>query len=223
MNMRDVMGVILSGGQGQRLYPLTKYRSKPAVPLAGKYRLIDIPISNCLNSQINKVFVLTQFNSASLNKHIVQTYRFDMFNGGFVEVLAAEQTPDNQNWFLGTADAVRQSIKHILPYETVKNVIILSGDQLYQMDLRLVVDAHIQNNSGYNGRRDTADRRGGFRSGHHENPPGRPESSLSEAEVGGFGGGALDATLGRPRLFGQHGDLYSANNCSWTCCELGLC
>jgi glucose-1-phosphate adenylyltransferase len=147
MNMRDVMGVILSGGQGQRLYPLTKYRSKPAVPLAGKYRLIDIPISNCLNSQINKVFVLTQFNSASLNKHIVQTYRFDMFNGGFVEVLAAEQTPDNQNWFLGTADAVRQSIKHILPYETVKNVIILSGDQLYQMDLRLVVDAHIQNNS----------------------------------------------------------------------------
>jgi glucose-1-phosphate adenylyltransferase len=141
------MGVVLSGGQGQRLYPLTKYRSKPAVPLAGKYRLIDIPISNCLNSQISQVFVLTQFNSASLNKHIVQTYRFDMFSGGFVEVLAAEQTPDNQNWFLGTADAVRQSIKHILPYESVQYVIVLSGDQLYQMDLRLLVDAHIQTNS----------------------------------------------------------------------------
>jgi len=145
--MRDVLGVVLSGGQGQRLYPLTKYRSKPAVPLAGKYRLIDIPISNCLNSQINKVFVLTQFNSASLNKHIVQTYRFDMFNGGFVEILAAEQTPDNPNWFQGTADAVRQSIKHILPYESVEHVIVLSGDQLYQMDLRLLVDFHVQNNS----------------------------------------------------------------------------
>src|SRR5512139_1872178 len=121
--MQDVMGVILSGGQGQRLYPLTKFRSKPAVPLAGKYRLIDIPISNCLNSQINQIFVLTQFNSASLNKHVVQTYRFDMFTGGFVEILAAEQTPENQSWFQGTADAVRQSIKHILPYEQVSQVL----------------------------------------------------------------------------------------------------
>ncbi len=145
--MRDVMGVILSGGQGQRLYPLTKFRSKPAVPLAGKYRLIDVPISNCLNSQISRVFVLTQFNSASLNKHIVQTYRFDMFSGGFVEILAAEQTPDNPNWFQGTADAVRQSIKHIVPYEEVNYVLVLSGDQLYQMDLRLIVDFHIQNNA----------------------------------------------------------------------------
>ncbi len=141
--MQDVMGVILSGGQGQRLYPLTKFRSKPAVPLGGKYRLIDIPISNCLNSQINKVFVLTQFNSASLNKHIVQTYKFDMFNGGFVDILAAEQTPDNPNWFQGTADAVRQSIKHLLPYADVNYIAVLSGDQLYQMDLRRVIDSHI--------------------------------------------------------------------------------
>ena len=142
--MRDAMGVILSGGQGQRLYPLTKFRSKPAVPLAGKYRLIDIAVSNCLNSQINRVFVLTQFNSASLNKHIMQTYRFDMFSGGFVEILAAEQTPDNRNWFEGTADAVRQCLKYIVPYEEVKYVIVLSGDQLYQMDLRLLVDFHIR-------------------------------------------------------------------------------
>jgi glucose-1-phosphate adenylyltransferase len=141
--MQDVMAVILSGGQGQRLYPLTKFRSKPAVPLSGKYRLIDIPVSNCLNSQINQVFVLTQFNSASLNKHIVQTYKFDMFNGGFVDILAAEQTPDNPNWFQGTADAVRQSIKHILPYEDVRYIIVLSGDQLYQMDLRRVIQFHI--------------------------------------------------------------------------------
>jgi glucose-1-phosphate adenylyltransferase len=145
--MRDVMGIILGGGQGQRLFPLTKFRSKPAVPLGGKYRLIDIPISNCLNSQINKVFVLTQFNSASLNKHIVQTYKFDMFNGAFVDILAAEQTPDNPNWFQGTADAVRQSIKHLLPYVDVKYVIILSGDQLYQMNFRRVIDFHIKNNA----------------------------------------------------------------------------
>jgi glucose-1-phosphate adenylyltransferase len=141
--MREAMGVVLSGGEGQRLYPLTKYRSKPAVPLGGKYRLIDIPVSNCLNSQINRVFVLTQFNSASLNKHIVQTYKFDMFNGGFVEILAAEQTPDNPNWFQGTADAVRQNIKHLVPYADAKYVIVLSGDQLYQMDFRNVIDFHI--------------------------------------------------------------------------------
>jgi glucose-1-phosphate adenylyltransferase len=141
--MLDVMGVVLSGGQGKRLYPLTKLRSKPAVPLGGKYRLIDIPISNCLNSQINKIFVLTQFNSASLNHHIVQTYRFDMFNDGFVDILAAEQTPDNPNWYQGTADAVRQSIKHLQPFSDINYVIILSGDQLYQMDYRSIIAAHI--------------------------------------------------------------------------------
>jgi glucose-1-phosphate adenylyltransferase len=141
--MQDVIGVILGGGQGQRLYPLTKLRSKPAVPLGGKYRLIDIPISNCLNSGINRVFVLTQFNSASLNKHIIHTYQFDMFSGGFVEILAAEQTPDNPNWFQGTADAVRKSIKHLLPYADANYIIVLSGDQLYQMDLRRVINFHI--------------------------------------------------------------------------------
>jgi glucose-1-phosphate adenylyltransferase len=140
--MLDVMGLVLSGGQGKRLYPLTKLRSKPAVPLGGKYRLIDIPISNCLNSLINKIFVLTQFNSASLNRHIVQTYKFDMFNGGFVDILAAEQTPDNPNWYQGTADAVRQCIKHLTPFEDVNYVIILSGDQLYQMDFRSIIEFH---------------------------------------------------------------------------------
>ncbi len=142
--MKDILAFVLSGGRGRRLYPLTKFRSKPAVPLAGKYRIIDIPISNCMNSGINQVFVLTQFNSASLNKHIIQTYKFDMFDGGFVDILAAEQTPENKDWFQGTADAVRQSIKHLLPYEDVNHIIILSGDQLYQMDLRRLVDFHAQ-------------------------------------------------------------------------------
>jgi len=144
--MQDVLGIVMSGGRGQRLYPLTKERSKPAVPLGGKYRLIDIPISNCLNSGINRIFVLTQFNSASLNKHIVQTYKFDMFSGGFVDILAAEQTPDNPHWFQGTADAVRQSIKHIAPHD-VEYVVILSGDQLYQMDFRQMLAFHVDNSA----------------------------------------------------------------------------
>jgi glucose-1-phosphate adenylyltransferase len=139
--MLDVLALVLGGGRGQRLYPLTKFRSKPAVPLGGKYRIIDIPISNCLNSDINRIFVLTQFNSASLNKHIVQTYKFDMFSGGFVDILAAEQTPDNPDWFQGTADAVRQSIKHFAPYD-VEYILILSGDQLYQMDFRELLQFH---------------------------------------------------------------------------------
>ncbi len=143
--MQDAMGIVLGGGQGQRLYPLTKMRSKPAVPLAGKYRIIDIPVSNCLNSGINKIFVLTQFNSASLNKHIVQAYKFDMFGGAFVDILAAEQTPESSDWYQGTADAVRQSIKHFAPYEEINYIIILSGDQLYQMDFRQVLDFHIKN------------------------------------------------------------------------------
>jgi len=145
--MQGVIGVILGGGQGQRLYPLTKLRSKPAVPLGGKYRLIDIPISNCLNSGINRVFVLTQFNSASLNRHIMQTFKFDMFGGGFVQIIAAEQTPENVNWFQGTADAVRQTIKNLAPFDDAKYVIILSGDQLYQMDFRHIIDFHEQNNA----------------------------------------------------------------------------
>src|SRR5215831_16138242 len=110
---KEVIAVILGGGAGTRLYPLTASRSKPAVPIAGKYRLVDIPISNCINSNINRMFVLTQFNSASLNKHIKNTYQFSNFSSGFVDIIAAEQTPDNQGWFQGTADAVRQSLRHI--------------------------------------------------------------------------------------------------------------
>jgi glucose-1-phosphate adenylyltransferase len=144
--MLDVLALVLGGGRGQRLYPLTKFRSKPAVPLAGKYRIVDIALSNCINSGINRIFVLTQFNSASLNKHVVHTYKFDMFSGGFVDILAAEQTPDSPDWFQGTADAVRQGIKHFAPYE-VRQVLILSGDQLYQMDFRAILRFHQETNA----------------------------------------------------------------------------
>ena len=138
-----MIALILGGGAGTRLYPLTENRSKPAVPLAGKYRLIDIPISNCLNSGVRRMFVLTQFNSASLNKHIKNTYGFDHFNNGFVDVLAAEQTRSNMNWFQGTADAVRQSMKHLVNHK-YEHVLILSGDQLYQMDYQQLLEEHIE-------------------------------------------------------------------------------
>ncbi|MDQ8005868.1 MAG: glucose-1-phosphate adenylyltransferase [Pedobacter sp.] len=137
-----VLGVILGGGQGSRLAPLTLTRSKPAVPIAGKYRLVDIPISNCLNSGIHRMFVLTQFNSASLNKHIKNTYHFSHFSKAFVDILAAEQTPDNPAWFQGTADAVRQCMHHIVSHE-FDYILILSGDQLYQMDFKDMLQAHI--------------------------------------------------------------------------------
>lgn len=141
-----VLAIILGGGQGSRLYPLTKSRSKPAVPIAGKYRLVDIPISNCLNSNIKRMFVLTQFNSASLNKHIKHTYQFSYFSDAFVDILAAEQTPDNKGWFQGTADAVRQSMHHFEGYES-EYILILSGDQLYQMDFNEMLEAHIESNA----------------------------------------------------------------------------
>lgn len=137
----NVLAIILGGGQGSRLYPLTKDRSKPAVPIAGKYRLVDIPISNCINADIKRMFVLTQFNSASLNRHIKNTYHFSFFSSAFVDVLAAEQTPNNKTWFQGTADAVRQSMHHFLRHD-FKYALILSGDQLYQMDYDLMIDAH---------------------------------------------------------------------------------
>jgi len=137
----NTLAIILGGGQGSRLYPLTKSRSKPAVPIAGKYRLVDIPISNCLNSDIRKIFVLTQFNSASLNRHIKNTYHFDVFNHGFIDILAAEQTYRNTSWFQGTADAVRQSIHHMENYN-FDYTFILSGDQLYQMDYRKMLKHH---------------------------------------------------------------------------------
>lgn len=138
-----VVAIILGGGAGTRLYPLTATRSKPAVPIAGKYRLVDIPISNCMNSGIEKMFVLTQFNSASLNKHIKNTYHFSAFSKGFVDIIAAEQTPDSTEWFQGTADAVRQSLRH-LQNQSYEYVLILSGDQLYQIDFKDMVDKHIE-------------------------------------------------------------------------------
>jgi glucose-1-phosphate adenylyltransferase len=141
-----MVSLILGGGQGSRLYPLTKDRSKPAVPIGGKYRLIDIPISNCINSGVRRIFVLTQFNSASLNQHIKNTYHFDYFRGGFVDILAAEQTPDNPGWFQGTADAVRQSLRHLNSHDA-DYILILSGDQLYQMDFLAMVKEHIAKNA----------------------------------------------------------------------------
>jgi glucose-1-phosphate adenylyltransferase len=143
---RQVLALILGGGQGSRLFPLTQERSKPAVPLGGKYRLIDITVSNCINSGIHCIYVLTQFNSASLNRHIAQTYRFSGFSDGFVEILAAEQTPENKSWFQGTADAVRQVMMHINDFDP-EHVLILSGDHLYQMDYRRFLDRHRETNA----------------------------------------------------------------------------
>ena len=140
--MGDVLTLILGGGRGTRLFPLTHMRSKPAVPLGGKYRLIDIPISNCLHARLKRIFVLTQFNSASLNRHIVQTYHMDMFSNGFVEVLAAEQTPESSDWFQGTADAVRQAARHFAGYDA-GHYLILAGDHLYRMDFCELVDSHL--------------------------------------------------------------------------------
>ncbi len=144
-NKKGVVAIILGGGQGSRLYPLTETRSKPAVPIGGKYRLVDIPISNCINSDIFKIFVLTQFNSASLNAHIKNTFNFSIFSQSFVDILAAEQTPDNPTWFQGTADAVRQCMSHFLKHD-FEYALILSGDQLYQMDFNEMLDAHIAAN-----------------------------------------------------------------------------
>ena len=141
---KNVIAIILGGGQGSRLFPLTESRSKPAVPIGGKYRLVDIPISNCMNSDIYRIFVLTQFNSASLNAHIKNTYHFSIFSHAFVDILAAEQTPDNPRWFQGTADAVRQCMPHFLNHE-FDYAMILSGDQLYQMDLNQMIEEHIKN------------------------------------------------------------------------------
>ena len=138
-----VLSIILGGGQGSRLFPLTEKRSKPAVPIAGKYRLVDIPISNCINSGIKRMFVLTQFNSASLNRHIKNTYHFSFFSNAFVDVLAAEQTIGSSDWFQGTADAVRQSMHHFMSHE-FEYALILSGDQLYQMDYDLMLKEHIK-------------------------------------------------------------------------------
>ena len=140
---RKLLAVLLGGGAGTRLFPLTQQRSKPAVPLGGNYRLVDVAISNCINSGVLKMFVLTQYNSASLNRHIAQTYRFSQFSDGFVEILAAEQTPESPQWFQGTADAVRQVLPHISDWG-IDTLLILSGDHLYRMDYRKFLDRHFE-------------------------------------------------------------------------------
>lgn len=145
---KKVLAIILGGGRGTRLYPLTMDRSKPAVPFAGKYRLVDIPISNCLNSGVNKIYVLTQFNTASLHNHIVSTYQFDSFSGGFVEILAAEQTYSSESWYQGTADAVRKNLKHFHD-QNADYYIVLSGDQLYAMDFQDMLKRHIDTGADF--------------------------------------------------------------------------
>jgi glucose-1-phosphate adenylyltransferase len=145
-NSSSVLAIIMGGGQGTRLFPLTRDRAKPAVPLAGKYRLVDIPISNCINSGCRRIYLLTQFNSASLHRHISQSYKFDHFSGGFVELLAAEQTFANTSWYQGTADAVRKNLVHFLNND-FQYALILSGDQLYRMDYRKIVAQHVQNSA----------------------------------------------------------------------------
>ncbi len=227
--MIDCLAVILGGGRGTRLFPLTRQRSKPAVPIAGKYRLIDIPVSNCLNSDLRRIFVLTQFNSESLNKHLSLTYKFDVFSSAFVTVLAAEQTEESPNWFQGTADAVRQSMWHFRSHRS-RELLVLSGDQLYQMDFRKMQDVH---------RRDVADatvavipvsreQAAGFgilkanRQGrivHFEEKPGPERLDELESEIPGhgrgflasmgiymFSRGALEKAVADPALvdFGRH-------------------
>src|SRR5215469_544229 len=143
LNTSNVLSVIMGGGQGTRLFPLTKERAKPAVPLAGKYRLVDIPISNCINSGLRRIYLLTQFNSASLHRHISQSYKFDHFSGGFVEMLAAEQTFSDTSWYQGTADAVRKNKIHFRNHDW-DHLLILSGDQLYRMDFRNIINQHAE-------------------------------------------------------------------------------
>jgi glucose-1-phosphate adenylyltransferase len=140
-DMKNVVALVLGGGRGSRLYPLTKLRSKPAVPVAGKYRLIDIPLSNCINSGLNRVYVLTQFNSVSLHRHIRGTYNFDRFSHGFVEILAAQQTLSETDWYQGTADAVRKNVRY-LQQPGIDYVLVLSGDQLYRMDFTRMIASH---------------------------------------------------------------------------------
>ena len=178
---QDVVSVVLGGGAGTRLFPLTKDRAKPAVPLGGKYRLVDIPISNCLNSDLRRIFVLTQFNSGSLHRHIQDSYRFDNFSPGFVEILAAQQRTDREQWYQGTADAVRQNLLHLNDYPH-RLVLILSGDQLYRMNIRAFIEQPRGERRGGD-RRDhagaRAKRRGGFGIMEMDTEAGSPDSSRS--------------------------------------------
>jgi len=198
--MNDVLTLILGGGRGTRLYPLTHMRSKPAVPIGGKYRLIDIPISNCLHAGLKRIYVLTQFNSASLNRHVAQTYRLDLFSEGFVEVLAAEQTPDNANWFQGTADAVRQASRHFESLDA-SYYLILAGDHLYRMDFCELIDSHIESRADITiaaqpVSRDDATQMGIFRfgtlghiTGFEEKPNAARLAELKSSAPGGSVGG----------------------------------
>src|SRR5215217_7636939 len=145
-NTSSVLSIIMGGGAGTRLFPLTKERAKPAVPLAGKYRIVDIPISNCINSDLRRIYLLTQFLSASLHRHVAQAYKFDNFSPGFVEILAAEQSYSDTSWYQGTADAVRKNLVHLLNHD-FDYVLILSGDQLYRMDFRKVISQHIESDA----------------------------------------------------------------------------
>ncbi len=203
--MEDCLAVILGGGRGTRLFPLTRERSKPAVPIAGKYRLIDIPLSNCINSDLHRIFVLTQYNSESLNNHVGQTYKFDVFSRGFVTILAAEQTDEGGEWFQGTADAVRQSMRHLKSHPS-REVLILSGDQLYQMDFRAFRDTQRNNRAQVTvgvlpvSREQTAgfgilkvDARG--RIIHFEEKPGPERLDDLESDIPGYGRGFL-ASMG---------------------------
>jgi len=203
--MDDCLAVILGGGRGTRLFPLTRERSKPAVPIAGKYRLIDIPLSNCINSNLRRIFVLTQYNSESLNNHVGGAYKFDAFSQGFVTILAAEQTDEGGEWFQGTADAVRQSQRHLKSHQS-REVLILSGDQLYQMDFRTLRDTHRNNRAQVTvgvipvAREQTAafgilklDSRG--RIVHFEEKPGADRLGDLESEIPGHGRGFL-ASMG---------------------------
>ncbi|BDG01319.1 glucose-1-phosphate adenylyltransferase [Anaeromyxobacter oryzae] len=203
--MEDCLAVILGGGRGTRLFPLTQERSKPAVPIGGKYRLIDIPISNCLNSNLRRIFVLTQYNSESLNNHVGQTYKFDVFSRGFVTILAAEQTDDSGDWFQGTADAVRQSLRHLKAHRS-RDVLILSGDQLFQMDFRDFAATHRNQRAAATvgvipvPREQTAgfgilkvDARG--RIIHFEEKPGPDRLDDLESDIPGYGRGFL-ASMG---------------------------
>jgi CTP:molybdopterin cytidylyltransferase MocA len=211
--MHDVITLVLGGGQGTRLYPLTKYRSKPAVPVAGKYRLIDVPLSNCINSGLDRCYVLTQFNSVSLHRHIRSTYVFDVFGGGFVEILAAQQTLDNADWYQGTADAVRQNLRY-LEQPGIRYVLVLSGDQLYRMDYRRMLFTH--QNSRHDFRR-PGRFFGGRGLGDHAVGRRRPRRRISREtkDPGGTGTrphrSGLDRPAGdrqpRPRLPGEHGHL----------------
>lgn len=227
--MDDCLAVILGGGRGTRLFPLTQERSKPAVPIGGKYRLIDIPISNCLNSELRRIFVLTQYNSESLNNHVGQTYKFDVFSRGFVTILAAEQTEDSATWFQGTADAVRQCLRHFKSHPS-RDVLILSGDQLFQMDFRALQATHREHRAAATvgvipvAREHTAgfgilkvDARG--RIVHFEEKPGPERLDDLESDIPGHGRGflasmgiylferaALERAVSEPALvdFGRH-------------------